>query len=65
VLALGGYDLDDVAVLELVVERDEAVVDLGADAAMTDVGVDAVREVQWRGAGREILHLALRSEDED
>src|ERR1035437_9406036 len=51
VALLGRHDLDDVAVLEPVVERHEAVVDLGADAAMADVGVDAIREVEGCGAG--------------
>ena len=65
VLALGRDDLDDVAVLEPVVERHEAVVDLGPDAAVPDVGVDPVREVERRRAGRQVLDLALRGEDED
>jgi hypothetical protein len=65
VLGLGGHDLDDVAVLQPVVQRHEAVVDLGADAAVADVGVDSVGEVERRRAGRKVLDLALRREDED
>ena len=65
VLALGRDDLDDVAVLEPVVERDEPVVDLGADAAMADVGVDPVGEVERRRAGRQVLDVAARGEHED
>ena len=65
VLALGRDDLDDVAVLESIVERDEAVVDLRADRAVADVGVDAIREVERRGAGRQVLDVALRREHED
>src|SRR5919201_920694 len=44
-------------------ERDDAPVDLRADRAMADVGVDCVREVDRRGPGRQRLHLALRRED--
>ena len=64
-LALGGEDLDDVAGGELVVQRDDLAVDLGADAAVPDVGVDLVREVERGGAGGERLDLALGREDED
>ena len=65
VRALRRDDLDDVAVLQLVVERHEAVVHLGADAGVADLGVDAVGEVERRGAGRHVLHVALGGEDED
>ena len=61
VLALGRDDLDDVAVLEPVVERDEAVVDLRADRPVADVGVDAVGEVERRRARRQVLDVALRA----
>ena len=47
---LGGDDLDDVAVVQPVVERHQPVVDLGADGAVADIGMDAVGEVEraWR-----------------
>ena len=64
-LALGGEDLDDVAGLQLVVQRDDLAVHARADAAVADVGVDLVREVQRRGADGERLDLALGREDED
>ncbi len=64
VLALGRDDLDDVAVLEPVVQRHEAVVDLGADRAVADVRVDAVREVERRGARGQVLDVALGGEHE-
>ena len=48
-----------------VVQRDDLAVDLRADAAVADVGVDLVGEVQRRGADRERLDLALGREDED
>ena len=62
---LGRHDLHDVAVLQLVVQRHEAVVDLGADAAVAHVGVDAVGEVERARARRQVLDLAARREDED
>ena len=65
VLALRRDDLDDVAVLEPVVERDEPVVDLRPDAAVADVGVDPVGEVERGRAGRQVLDVAARREHED
>ncbi len=64
-LALGGQHLDDVARLQLVGERHDPPVDLRADAAVADVGVDLVGEVERRRAGGQRLDLALRREDED
>ena len=64
-LTLRRDDLDDVAVLEPVVERHEAVIDLRPDAAVADVGVDPVREVERGRAGRQVLDVAARREDED
>ncbi len=63
-LALGGQHLDDVAALELVGERHDPAVDLRAHAAVTDVGVDLVGEVERRRARGQRLHLALRREHE-
>ena len=63
--AEGGDDLHHVAVLEHVVQRHHARVDLRADAVVADLGVDAVGEVDGRRTGREIDHVALRREDED
>src|SRR5581483_6067237 len=45
-------DLADVAVLHLVVERDDPAVDLRADAVIADVGMDLIGEIQRRAAGR-------------
>ena len=64
-LALGGQHLDDVAGLQLVVQRHDLAVDLRADAAVADLGVDLVGEVQRRRARGERLDLALGREDED
>ena len=41
---------------------DDAAVDLGAAAAVADVGVHVVGEVQHRGSARQVHHLALRRE---
>src|SRR5690606_1676268 len=60
---LGREDLHAVAAAQLVAERHDAAVDLGTTATMTDFGMHAVREVQWRGAGRQVDHLALRGQD--
>src|SRR5262249_22429822 len=65
VLALGRDDLGDCAVLGPVVERDQPVVDLGPDRPVSDVGMDAVREVERGRAGRQVLDVALRRENED
>src|SRR4051794_24103943 len=64
-LALGRQDLDDVARLQRVVQRDDLAVDLRAHAAVAELGVDLVGEVERRRAGGERLHLTLRGEDED
>ena len=46
-------------------QRDDAAVDLRADRAVADVGVDGVGEVDRRRVGRQHLDLALRREDVD
>ena len=63
-LLLRGQDLDDVAGLELVVQRDDLAVHLRPDAAMADVGVNGVGEVERGRAGGEVLDLTLRREHE-
>ncbi len=62
-LTLAGEDLDDVTGLQLVVQRHDLAVHARAHAAVPDLRVHLVGEVQRRGAGRERLHLALRGED--
>ena len=41
-------------------QRDDLAVDLGADAAVPDVRMDLVGEVERRRAGRELLHGHLK-----
>ncbi len=62
---LGGEDLDAVARAELGVERHQAPVDPGPDAAVADLGVDGVGEVDRRGTDRQGDDVALGGEDED
>ena len=57
-----GEDLDDLTVLEVVVQRDHAPVDLRAHASVSDLGVDAVREIHRGRAGRQVQHITLRRE---
>ena len=62
---LGGDDLDDVAVAQLGIQRDQPAIDLRADALVSDVGVDAVREVERGRPAGQLLDLAFRREDVD
>ena len=60
---MGGFaceDLDHVAVFELVVERDDAPVDLGADHGVADGGVDGVGEVDAFDKVAESYRLVVR-----
>ena len=63
--SLRRQDLHDLAVLELVVERHHAAVDLGADAVVTDLGVDAIGEVDRRRVRGQVEHIALGREHVD
>ena len=58
-------DLDDVAVAQARAQRHHLPVDARADALMSDVGVNRVREIDGRRAARKRLHLPLRREDVD
>src|SRR3546814_2302617 len=62
---LAGEDLDPVAALQLVVERHDPAVDLGAAAAMTHVGMHVIGEVQRRGAARQVDDLPARGQHVD
>ena len=62
---LGRENLDDFAVFELAFQRDEAAVDSRADAAVADLGVHRVGEVDRRRPGGQRDHVALRGEHED
>src|SRR4051812_41483284 len=54
-----GDDLDALAALERRVERHDLAVDAGAAAAMPQVAVQRVREIDRRRARRQVEHLAL------
>src|SRR2546430_8733852 len=57
-------DLDGVTALQLVAQRHDLAVHARAGAVVPDLGVDAVGEVDDRGADREVEQVALRREDE-
>ena len=63
-LGIGEDDLDLVAVLELVHQRHVPAVDLGADAAVADIGVDGIGEIDGVRAARQRDEAALRREAE-
>src|SRR6185295_19762990 len=54
-----GQDLDHVAVLERGPDRHQLAVDARSRAAVSQIGVDVVGEIERRGAAREREHLAL------
>ncbi len=62
---VGRQHLDRVTALQRVGERHDATVDLRTDAAVADVGVHRVGEVERRRTRRERLDLALGREDVD
>ena len=55
----GGQDLDNFAVLELIAEGHDAIVDFGPDATMTDLGVNRIREVDGCGVAWKCDDLQL------
>ena len=62
---LGGGHLDHLAALQRRVQRHHRAVDLGAAAAMAEIGVHGVGEVDRRRAGGELDDRGLRREDVD
>ena len=46
-------DLDDIAVLKRTLQRNDAAIDLRADARMPDIGVNRVREIDRSSAPRQ------------
>ena len=65
VLRLRGEDFDLVAILEHGAQRHDAAVDLGADGAVAEVGVDGISEVDRGRALGQLDQLALGREGED
>ena len=61
---LAGDDLDLVAVLQLGAQLHHAAVDLGADAAVADLRMHGIGEVDRRGAARQGDQIALGREAE-
>ena len=62
---LGGENLHLLTGVEIVVERHDVAVHLGAPAAVPHFGVDVVGEIHRRGAGFQIHHMAVRGEHVD
>ena len=58
-------DLDRLAVLQLRLQRHGAAIDLGCDAAVADVRMDGVSEIDGRRAARQPHDRALRREHVD
>ena len=63
--ALGGDDLDGLAVAQHRAQRRQAPVDLGRDAAVADIGVHRVGEIDDGRAARQAQDLAARREHVD
>ena len=61
---LGGQNLHNIAVFQHMVQRDDAVIHLGADHAVSHGGVDGIGKVNGRGPGGQILHIAVGREHE-
>ena len=62
---LRGEDLDHFAVFQLAFQRDESAVDPRTDAAVSDLGVHRVGEVDRCRPGRQRDHVTLGGEHED
>ena len=62
---LAGQDLDAVAAGRLEIQRHDAAVDLGAAAAVADIGVHVVGEIEHGRAARQVHDLALRRQQID
>jgi hypothetical protein len=63
--AARGHDLDLVAVLELIAQRHQPPVHLGADAGVTNLAMHRVGEIDRRRPARQLDKLPLRREAED
>ena len=64
-LRLRRDDLDLIAVGQLGAQRQQAAVDLGADAGVADLRMDRIGEIDRRRAARQRDQIALRREGED
>ena len=65
VLPARRYHLDDVARLQSILQRHQAIVDLRTNAAVANVGMHEIGEVERRCASRKLFHVTLRREDID
>ena len=65
VVCLVRDDRDDIAILQLILERHHFAVDLGTDAVMPDLRVDAVGKIDRIRSFRQVQYIALRRKDKD
>ena len=61
---LGGDDFDNIAVLQIVVDRCNSAIDLTSGHAVADSGMNAVGKVNRRRTGRQVDDIALRGKYE-
>ena len=58
----GGKNLHNIAVFQHMIQRDDAVIDLGTDHAVAHGGVNGIGEVDGGGSGGQILYVAVGGE---
>lgn len=63
-LLLGRQNLDDIAVVQHLAQRDIAVIDLTPDASHSQTGMDIESEIEHRRALAELAQVAVGSENE-
>ena len=62
---LGGNDFDNVAIMELCIERDHFAIHDGASTSRANLTVQAIGEVERHRIFWQVDNVALRSVDED
>src|SRR4030043_407224 len=60
-----GKDFNRISAFELIFQGNDLSVHFCSDTMISDIGMDAVSEVDWSGPNGEFLHLAFRSKDID
>lgn len=63
VLRTGGQDLHLVSTCQLMAERNQTMVDFGADTFVSDIRVQGISEVQSRSSLRQSFDVAFRGKD--
>ena len=65
ILVASGEDFDDLAILDVVIERDDTAIGLGSGCGIADLAMDGVGEVDGRRFFRELDDVTFRGEGED